>query len=125
MIELTGEKILEFYDQGEYQKALALVMRNQKQIAGWLRFIGINPNTRAQLITQRTILEQMFQILNKKIAEHNWSEARKKQQRIAERSERIELAKRFSGPINSDRYHIDPEILAQAEQAEQLIEWRW
>lgn len=123
-MELTGEEILELYDQGEYQKALALVIRNQEEIAGLLRFIGINPNTRAQLITQRTILEQMFQILNKKIVEHNWSEARKKQQRIAERSERIEVARRYSGPFNGE-YHIDPEIFAQAEQAEQLIEWRW
>jgi len=122
-MELTGEEILELYDQGEYQKALALVIRNQEEIAGLLRFRGVNPNTRAQLITQRTILEQMFQILNKKIVEHNWSEARKKQQRIAERSERIEVARRSSGATNDDRFYIDPEILAIAEKNEQLVDF--
>lgn len=123
-MELTGEEILELYDQGEYQKALALVIKNQEELAALLRFRGINPNTRAQLITQRTILEQMYQILNKKIVDHNWSEARKKQQRIAERSKRIEVNRRYSGPFAGE-YHIDPEIFAQAEQAEQAIEWRW
>jgi len=125
-MKLAGEEILELYDQGEYQKALAIVMKNQGKTAALLRAYGVKPSTRAELLSQRTILEQMFQILNKKIVEHNWSEARKKQQRIAERSERIEIARRTFGPVsNGDRYHVDPEIFARAEQAEKLIEWRW
>ena len=123
MMEDPCDKIIELYDQQRYEEAINLVSDYMWYLGRRIHSRNLTVKEMADTFSKRTTCEKIFQLLKKRSVEHNYN------QKIAEHQRKQEVeARRREVRLSHDssgfgEYHIDPDILARAEQYEQVVDF--
>ena len=123
-MEDPGAQIIELYDQERYEEAVNLVSDYVWYLNRLINSRNLTVKEKAETISKRTTCEKIFQLLKQRSVKHNHDQKiaeHQRKQEIEQHRREVRLSHDSSG---FGEYHIDSEILARAEQYEQIVDWQ-